>query len=240
MPGPTILGYHDVLPEISAPHHVTLSTFRRHMERLAEQDVAVCKLETVLVGLDAATEGHRRRVAITFDDARDNFLATALPVLEDLGLPCALFVPTALLGAPGHLSADGVREARDRGVEIGAHGRSHIRLAGCSVAQLHDETAGSRADLEAILERPVTTFAYPFGSLDDAAVRAVSRAGFRHALTTAAGPNRAGTDPLRLFRSWPDETMSLPWFSVMVLGGDDFFHRGGLTRLGSARRRSGR
>jgi len=48
-------------------------------------------------------------------------------------------------------------------VEIGAHTRTHPMLSALKPAEQREEIAGSRSDLEAWLDRPVTSFAYPFG-----------------------------------------------------------------------------
>jgi peptidoglycan/xylan/chitin deacetylase (PgdA/CDA1 family) len=49
-------------------------------------------------------------------------------------------------------------------VEIGAHTRTHLQLAGQPEAVQRAEVLGSVADLETLLDRPVRSFAYPFGT----------------------------------------------------------------------------
>lgn len=49
-------------------------------------------------------------------------------------------------------------------VEIGAHTRTHLQLAGQREALQRQEIIGSVSDLSSLLGRPVTAFAYPFGS----------------------------------------------------------------------------
>lgn len=49
------------------------------------------------------------------------------------------------------------------GIGIGAHTRTHPALPDLSAAAQQAEIAGSRADLEEWLGRPVTAFAYPYG-----------------------------------------------------------------------------
>ena len=60
--------------------------------------------------------------------------------------------------------------------------------------------AGSRADLERTLQRPVASFAYPFGK-NSAQVRAEVAASFELAFTTEPGLNGLQTDPLLLRRT---------------------------------------
>ena len=75
-------------------------------------------------------------------------------------------------------------------VDIGAHSRSHRRLAQWSLEEARTEMAGSRADLEQGLQREVRTFAYPVGDPTSAGAREFSLAselGFDAAVTTRPG-----------------------------------------------------
>jgi peptidoglycan/xylan/chitin deacetylase (PgdA/CDA1 family) len=69
-------------------------------------------------------------------------------------------------------------------IEVGAHTRSHPSLASLPVAQQEGEIADSRADLEAVLGKPVCGFSYPFGTHEHytpATVRLVRETGFAFA-----------------------------------------------------------
>lgn len=84
------------------------------------------------------------------------------------------------------LDWDGVRGLAASGlVEIGAHCVSHIRLAGLPLAAVIAEMDGSRRRLEAMTERPVAHFAYPYGdpaAIDAATVEAARSVGFASAV----------------------------------------------------------
>ena len=66
-------------------------------------------------------------------------------------------------------------------MEIGSHGATHMRLAGLRPGQLEAEIAESRASLGELTGAPVRGFAYPYGSMDAAARRAVRDAGYDYA-----------------------------------------------------------
>jgi peptidoglycan/xylan/chitin deacetylase (PgdA/CDA1 family) len=66
-------------------------------------------------------------------------------------------------------------------MEIGSHSTTHVRLAGLDKAQLETEVSGSRASLGELMGAPVRGFAYPYGSMDAAARRAVRDAGYDYA-----------------------------------------------------------
>lgn len=85
-------------------------------------------------------------------------------------------------------------------VEIGAHSVSHPRLPVLEADSRDREIRDSRAFLESLLGREVTSFAYPHGLNDPSTRSSVEEAGFARAFTSATGVVRARTDRLRLPR----------------------------------------
>src|ERR1700674_527133 len=66
--------------------------------------------------------------AVTFDDGYDDNLAAIL-ALADAGIPSTIYVTTGLVGKPGMLGANEVRDlAWHPLVEVGAHSVQHVRL----------------------------------------------------------------------------------------------------------------
>jgi peptidoglycan/xylan/chitin deacetylase (PgdA/CDA1 family) len=102
-------------------------------------------------------------------------------------------------GVRESLSLEELRELV-RDADIGAHTRTHPVLPSCDDATAAEEITGSKADLEAMLDRPCELFAYPNGDFCERDVRGVRDAGFRFAVTTRAGLVAPGADPLRLPR----------------------------------------
>jgi peptidoglycan/xylan/chitin deacetylase (PgdA/CDA1 family) len=160
---------------------------------------------------------YRRTLAVTFDDAYASVLELALPILERLGLPATIYVPTAFaeserpLSWPGidhwasgphaaelrPLSWEGLGRLVDRGWEVGSHTRTHPRLTRLDDVALAEELVGSREDCERRLGRPCTSVAYPYGDVDDRVIDGARRAGY---LTGAAlSDSGRGSAPLH----WP-------------------------------------
>ncbi|MEW5772702.1 MAG: polysaccharide deacetylase family protein [Thermodesulfobacteriota bacterium] len=73
--------------------------------------------------------------------------------------------------------------------------------------------AESRAGLEAVLDRPAATLAWPWGAFHPQAKAAAQRAGFSLAFTTARGPAGAGTDPLAVPRLEVRKNQGMSWFA---------------------------
>src|SRR3970282_1527158 len=88
----SILTYHSIDGSGSVIS-IDRMTFRRQMEWLSGSGMAVVGLDRVLQW-DSGTDV----VAITFDDAFSSFVSEAWPVLRDLGLAVAVFVPPDHVG----------------------------------------------------------------------------------------------------------------------------------------------
>jgi peptidoglycan/xylan/chitin deacetylase (PgdA/CDA1 family) len=93
----------------------------------------------------------------------------------------------------GMMTWQELKQLHDEGHEIGSHSRSHAILPLVSDGQLHDEVAGSRAQLRERLGFEIESFCYPNGDCDERVAAAVERAGYRHAVTTRYGVNTPGT-----------------------------------------------
>lgn len=110
-------------------------------------------------------------------------------------------------GRPSHhpLSLEeAVALARGGLVEVGAHTVTHPVLSTLPPASQRDEVLGSKARLEEILDRPVTSFAYPHGSKSDytaETVGIVREAGFACSCSNFRGLVERSTDPFQLPRA---------------------------------------
>lgn len=193
--------------------------FARQMDILDEcrQRYPVVNLKEVTTWL-ASGRSRARAVVLTFDDAWADNHAHALGPLSRHGLPAMLYAPSRLLGRPGYMTRSQLLEMDAGGVTIGAHSRNHPDLRACTSRELEWEVRGSKEDLEDLLGKPVTSFAYPTGLLDDRVVEAVRAAGFTSATTTRAGWWRPGTETLRVPRSFVQD-FSEGTFRAAVRGG---------------------
>jgi peptidoglycan/xylan/chitin deacetylase (PgdA/CDA1 family) len=95
--------------------------------------------------------------------------------------------------------------------EIGAHTVNHPSLAEHSSAYQQQEIQQSKADLEKLLNRPVTTFAYPYGSFVGETMTLAEQAGLECACSTV--------ENVVWFRS---QTYRLPRYHVHDWNGEEF------------------
>jgi peptidoglycan/xylan/chitin deacetylase (PgdA/CDA1 family) len=186
------------------------------------QPFPVVNLEEVKTVL-ASGELRARGVVLTFDDAWADNHAHALGPLSRHGLPAMLYAPSRLLDRSGYMTRNQLLEMDAGGVTIGAHSRNHPDLRACNPRELESEIRGSKEDLEDLIGKPVTSFAYPTGLLDDRVVEAVRAAGFTSAITTRAGWWRPRTEALRVPRSFVQDFSEVTFRAAL---------RGGLSALG--------
>src|SRR5438876_2741666 len=138
-----VLCYHAVSPTWTAALSSTPGRFERQMERLVRRGYRGVTFT------DAVTAAVRGRVlAVTFDDAFRSVFELARPILDRLGLPATVFVPTDFISEQSTLDWPGVghwigsahehelapmswaqmRTLAESGWEIGSHTGSHPRL----------------------------------------------------------------------------------------------------------------
>jgi peptidoglycan/xylan/chitin deacetylase (PgdA/CDA1 family) len=191
---PMILMYHGVGDVEEDPNKlcVTPSRFAEQMSWLKRHGLRGVGIGTLI---DAMRAGRQRGlVGITFDDGYVNVLEAAVPELLRHGFTASMFILSGLLGGINEwdegpewplVSADQVRELAALGMEVGSHGATHRRLDRVGPDQLEAEVSGSRATITDLIGAPVRGFAYPFGSMNAAARRAVCDAGFDYACAVA-------------------------------------------------------
>lgn len=190
---PMILMYHNIAEVAEDPMGLCVAParFAEQMRWLKTQGLRGVGIGTLI---DAMRVGRERGlVGITFDDGYVSVLEAALPELLRHGFTATMFIISGRLGGtnewcvgPAHplMSAEQVGELAAVGMEVGSHAATHVRLAGIGRDQLEAEVSGSRASISELIGAPVRGFAYPYGSMDAAARRAVSDAGYDYACAT--------------------------------------------------------
>jgi len=209
--GSVVLLYHRVgspfVRSVVAGQYVLPSLFRRQLRAMIASGYLPVTLEAAV---DAATA--ERRFAVTFDDGYASFARRALPVLAEMGVPATVFVVVGAIGGTNkwdQLAGDRVEPMMSKqeildvsaaGVEVGSHTLSHPRLTQLSQRALEREVRDSKAVLEDLLGRVVTSFSYPYGDWDERTRDAVASAGYRLAVATTRGVIRPSVDKLAIPR----------------------------------------
>jgi peptidoglycan/xylan/chitin deacetylase (PgdA/CDA1 family) len=208
--GSFILTYHSLdnsVSPISVPPHI----FEGHIKSLVDSGIAILPLSDVV---------RKPGVALTFDDAFDNFRRFALPILARYRLPATVFAVSGFCGKtnnwPGQLrsvpildllSWGDLRELTSESVTIGAHSVTHPNLARLGTQEAVREMRVSRLEIEDRIGMQVRTFAWPYGA-SSSRLRQEARSEFELV---------CGTDLCYL--SSEADTMNLPRLDAYYLAG---------------------
>ncbi len=214
--GLTMLGWHRIGP---AGDGLTTSMdqLRHHLDTIEEWGATVLPMDEAYHRLRAGTLPPRA-VVLTFDDGYASVVEQAWPELRERGLPATLYAVSGYLTSRSRfpwdhrhsaasdltrlVTADELRDVADDGLDVGSHTVTHRWLPGLTHDEVVDEVHRSRAELEDLLQRPVTSFSYPMGGWTESIRVEVERAGYDIAVTTERGRNRRTHDPLTLRRAF--------------------------------------
>jgi peptidoglycan/xylan/chitin deacetylase (PgdA/CDA1 family) len=194
---PQVLMYHSISqPEVDKdPLCTSPERFEAHMLYLRRHNLRGVSMRELYLAQNAGEA--TGLMGVTFDDGYEDFLDTAVPILEKLGFSATVYVVAGMLGSENNwehdggprpklrlFGADGVREVSERGMEIGSHSLTHPRLSGLESETLIHEVGDSRQILSHIVGAPVEGFSYPYGAVDGPAVAAARKAGYNYAVAT--------------------------------------------------------
>jgi peptidoglycan/xylan/chitin deacetylase (PgdA/CDA1 family) len=212
-----VLSYHKIGPPGPGGwetwFYIPEAIFAEQLEALSEGGWQPVDHVTFVQGLIEPEGLPERTVLITFDDGQRSVLEVALPVLERLGYPAILFMPTDFVGLTNTFDSepdeplcdwDDLRELVRRGIAVQSHGTSHRPFSELAPTERALELKRSKAVLGAELGQEVELFAYPYG--DDAGAppelrEAFVSMGYRAAFGYGGGPFSApAPDPYRLER----------------------------------------
>jgi peptidoglycan/xylan/chitin deacetylase (PgdA/CDA1 family) len=93
-----------------------------------------------------------------------------------------------------------IDELARNGFSFHSHSRSHADLTKLEHGALCEELAGSRRDLEDLLGRPVSFFAYPYGRYNSTVLQMTREVGYRAGFSVQPGFNRRNVDRHRIRR----------------------------------------
>jgi peptidoglycan/xylan/chitin deacetylase (PgdA/CDA1 family) len=210
-----IIAYHAISSSAGA-YAISPGAFERQV-RFLQRTCQLIRLKNLKEALrdDATSEC---KVAVTIDDAYQDFYQFALPVLLETSIPATVFVPTGYIGDYNRWDARGGRMQRralmseeelvaswKTGlVDLGSHSVDHVRMSQLDSSEMRRQAVESKRRLEQILSgEPVTMFSYPYGQLDDfspATTRTLLEAGYELAVTTHWGTRNSELNALTLHR----------------------------------------
>jgi peptidoglycan/xylan/chitin deacetylase (PgdA/CDA1 family) len=189
--GIPILMYHRVVGDVSLDLDVDYENFLQQIKYLSENRTVISyhqAIEELLFGVEDQTE----KLAITFDDAFEDFYTHAWPALKALKLPVTLFVPTGyidnpecspVIGSPDieiekirPMTWDQLREISDDPlITIGLHTHSHFNIIEQTDEQIEYDLSKSISRFQNEMGYKPDDFAYPKGLWDKKAQKVVKK-----------------------------------------------------------------
>jgi peptidoglycan/xylan/chitin deacetylase (PgdA/CDA1 family) len=219
---PVIL-YHRVTEEDKPSHEVIRPLlFRQDMDVLKADGYTTVSIAQLTDYMNGKGTMPAKPVVITFDDGWKSSLDAA-EYLKRINFGATFFIITGFFDAPRYVDKkELLKLAENPKFEIGSHTHTHFiknerdlsKLDLCTMAR---EIVGSKGELETLLQKPVTAFAWPYGYNTVQAIQIAKDAGYTSTMLVNRDANNApGNSPYFTRRMNIDGNCSLEDFHKMV------------------------
>lgn len=198
-----IFAYHRIGEDQSPETNIRREQLESHIKELASGDYNVMPLPEIVSALKNGDKLPANAVALTFDGGHSSVIEVALPLLEKQGLPFTVFISTDHIDrkAPHYLTWNDVKRLdRIRGVSVGLHPASYIRIYHEPAEEITRQINTARARYRDELGKEPRLFAYPFGEYSAAYRNILEKQGFEAAFGQQSGVAYAGADLFSLPR----------------------------------------
>lgn len=194
--GPLILMYHATVlgnKKQSFIYSIDSARFCHHLDLLEKMGWhSAC-----IKDLEKVEQLPKKTVMITFDDGfANNYEGAYLPLLRR-NMKATWFIASGCIGSYSTwldhnnnekmLTADQLREMSSQGMEIGSHTLSHPDLTTMAAPEIEKEIWQSKIQIEDIIQKPVWSFASPYGRYNQAIVSCIQNSGYRYACSVRPG-----------------------------------------------------
>lgn len=189
----SILGYHDFRERGGSPMLISASKFRAQMQAIKDSKIPVISLSDVMAWKRGEKNIPEEAIVITMDDGWEGVYTYAYPVLKEFGFPFTIYLYKKYVNIGGRsMSWEQIREMMQHGCDVGSHSVSHESLkkrprnakTDTDVQQwILAELKDSREFLEQHLKIKCLSFAYPYGSFDDAIMETGLQIGYESLVT---------------------------------------------------------
>jgi len=185
-----VLMYHHVEPIdlANAEGHAQLTVdsgvFDSQMKYLVDNGYKTISADELVNAL-ISHQRISKAVVVTLDDGYSDNYNYAFQIAKKYNIVLNLMIPTGLIGNPGYMSWDNLKEMVSSGiVNAYDHTWSHYSMPRGDMAKEEMEIMTAKKQLEEYLGREVKIFAYPYGSLNQTSVDILVKNGFTAAFST--------------------------------------------------------
>ncbi len=202
-----VLFYHHVqTPEAAVAENslsltVDVAVFQEQMNYLQSQGYHPITMQQLIDFFDLGASLPSKPVILTIDDAYDDVFTDVFPILNTLGFPGTVFVPTGLINTPGYLTWSQAEEMRNyRSILLANHTVNHRAMTGSSTNDFPEIANADTQLAEHNLNHP-KVFAYPYGPSTTNAINHLKELGYLLAFTTNPGQTMCKGQRLALPRT---------------------------------------
>jgi peptidoglycan/xylan/chitin deacetylase (PgdA/CDA1 family) len=161
--------------------------FEQHLAYLRDQGYATISAPMLWEALNGRATLPAKPVVLTFDDGYLDAYTNAFPLLRKYGFTGTFFITCNLIGRPGYMSWDQVRELDAGGMDIESHAMDHRPMSSFGMSGLAYQMGQARATLAQRLGHEVRFFAYPSGDYNATALQGVAANGYAAAFVKGGG-----------------------------------------------------
>jgi len=164
-------------PEQKA-YSVSPENFALQMQTLDDQGYTTVTPDELKDFYTAQRPLPQKPIMISFDDGRKEQFSIGAALMEKHGFRGVFFIMTVSLGKKHYMSRDEVKLLADKGHTIGCHTWDHHKVTSYKKEDWLLQFAKPKKQLEKITQKPVTSFAYPYGVWNYAATDSLKSHGF--------------------------------------------------------------
>ena len=191
-----IMTYHNVnYSDKPRMNSVSPENFAKQMAYLHQHGYQVIPFSELVNSIREKKPCPKKSVVITLDDGYEDNYTNAFAVLKEYHFPAIIFIVTDVVGKPGFVTWDQIKEMEKSGISFGSHTRLHTYLPSLDKAEQRNQIRGSKEILEQQLGHSIEYFAYPSGGFNDSIIALLKEAGYKAACTTNRGYHRLNDDP---------------------------------------------
>lgn len=178
---------HPSLKDWTISHH----KFLKLLDCIEEKNLQTTTFEEIVTA-KSNDKKLENKVILTFDDCPASLFDFAIPELIRRDMKAVFYMPTAFIGdlnvwdiedhgttAVKLMDASQILELSRLGMEIGSHGERHIKLNRVPQHKAFEDINHSKITLEKILNKPVYSFAYPYGKIPRYHKKMLHQAGYQ-------------------------------------------------------------
>jgi peptidoglycan/xylan/chitin deacetylase (PgdA/CDA1 family) len=179
---------------------VPVDIFRSHLKILADSGYHTILPDQLYDYLAKGTPLPEKPFMLTYDDTDIDQFTVAAPEMKKYGFKGVYFIMTVSINRPPrYMSRDQIKQLSDEGHVIGIHTWNHERVPSYKTPEdWLTQIEKPKKQLEELIGKPVTHFAYPFGLWNKEAIPELKKRGIKSAFILST--KRDENDPLYTIR----------------------------------------